>query len=274
MAEQQNWIQERVSNAGGRFRDWLSNIIDHPVQAIGRGVARVAGTVVGGPVGGAAAGRAADAAANWYNRNQFEEGAQQFQSDTGARLNDQIWGQWQPQSSGQAEQPTQGGQSNLAQMLGVVGRPANSYLTGQFSPGQLGQRGPSGPLINMNYGQNPQEYQSEGGGLPGITGPNIHWTQASANAANAGGGPSSVYSGQSGASTSLGAGGRTVGTATMSDIENMLNSGVGRDNRSAMMTQSREVNQDRSQMNAAGFRRMPGETVQQYRDRATQAGII
>lgn len=140
------------------------------------------------------------------------------------------------------------------------GSPANSFLTGNFSPSQLqggGEdvAGVDAPLVDLNYGQNPQEYQMAGGGTPGITGPNIY------------GGSTSIpqFSPTGGAATTLAGAGRgmTVGTMTMSQLENMLSAGIGQNNRAATMTQSRELDEMRSNARRNG-NRPAGMSVRDY----------
>jgi hypothetical protein len=62
-----------------------------------------------------------------------------------------------------------------------------------------------------------------------------------------------------GASTSLGGNGMTVGHATMSDVENMISGGIGRDSRTAMMTQGREMDERRKEAKRNGM------TLKEYR---------
>jgi len=130
--------------------------------------------------------------------------------------------------------------------------------------------GSQGYTDQRNHTNTPNGMQGITSGLgrqgSGQAGPNIYSNRA----------PSSTYQGQTGAASTLaGAGrGQTVGHATMSDVENMLSAGLGRGNPYRTATQRREVNSDRAAMRVAGFERLPGETVVQYRNRATAAGII
>jgi hypothetical protein len=137
---------------------------------------------------------------------------------------------------------------------GNVGwQPANSFGTGNFSSGN----GNLPPLLDLNYGQNPQEYQMEGGGLPGITGPNIYAGSAQ-GANNQSANPN--YSRASGNLQSLGGMGRTVGTATMSQVEDMLASGPRRGENN--LTPGREIGQERAEA------RRQCMTLRQYRNQS------
>jgi len=216
-------------NASAGIQEWR----DHPIQ---EGLQRLlgfgAGAVTANPAVGAAAGAGADKFFNWWNNRQNND----FGPAGG------YPGITSPNQANNANP-----QSNLMQMLGIpnygAGNPgstgANSFLTGNFSPSQMQGSSPSGeasgPLVDLNYGQNPQQYQMEGGGTPGITGPNIYAGSAP---------PPSMYSGQTGAASTLaGAGrGQTVGTMSMGQLGEMLSAGIGQNNRAAMMTPGREVN--------------------------------
>jgi hypothetical protein len=76
-----------------------------------------------------------------------------------------------------------------------------------------------------------------------------------------GGGYHSSSSNYLGATTNLAGNGRgqTVGHATMSDVENMISGGIGRDSRAAMMTQGREMDERRKEAKRNGM------TLKEYR---------
>jgi hypothetical protein len=101
----------------------------------------------------------------------------------------------------------------------------------------------------MDYGQNQPNPQMEGGGLPGITGPNIY----------SGSSPSSNM-GNMGNLGSLGGMGRTAGHATMGQVEAMLGAGRGRGERVLFAPHS--INDERAEARAQGM------TLQQFRNRA------
>lgn len=265
MAEnQQNGAQRFLSwlNPVNRVRDMASGWRDHPVQS---GISAGLGLV---PVAGP--GLSALSRMLFSNRNNRETN-DQLESMIGTQnqnLSDQIWSQWQPQDSRPGS--TTGG------MPGITG----SYQPRQ--PAQTAQNG-QGPLLQMlgiqGYGSSPQ---GPGQGPQGYAGGHNTYTgQAGSNFVGpgqsentAGYGPSSTYSGQSGASSSLGGNGATVGYATMSGIENMLSAGIGNGGPYQSATQRREMSSDRASMRQAGFEKLPGETPQAYRARAQQAGII
>lgn len=301
------------TNIRNNFNTGVQEFRDHPFQ---EGLQRLlgigAGVATASPAVGSAVGRGADRFFNWWNNRGNDDfgpaggypGITSPNQSNNANPQGPLMqmlgipnygagnaGHTGPNSyaTGNFNRP----QGNIGSFLGIPSYAGggsagpNSFATGNFSQSQLGN-GSSGPLVDLNYGQNPQGYQSEGGGTPGITGPNILWNEeaaAAANAANAGAGagnagaqqnssvsssgnhPSSVS--QLGANGSLGA---SAGFATMSDIENMLSAGMH--DRSSRMTQRREMSGDRGAMQQAGFAKLPGETPQAYRARAQQAGII
>lgn len=95
-------------------------------------------------------------------------------------------------------------QSALASLLGLnnyQGNPTISpYLSGGFSQSQSPRLL---PLIDLNYGQNPDIVLNQDGGLPGITGPNIYSVTPSAPTgldAMSGGGARDAFAGTSGSS--------------------------------------------------------------------------
>jgi len=265
-------MAENQQNAAQRFLGWLnpiprfqemgSRIANHPGQAAVELGARAVPFI--GPILG-------NLVRNHNNNRNNRETNNQLESMIGAQnqnLSDQIWSQWQPQDSRPGS--TTGG------MPGITG----SYSPRQ--PTQTAQNG-QGPLLQMlgiqGYGSSPQ---GPGQGPQGYAGGHNTYTgQAGSNFVGpgqsentAGYGPSSTYSGQSGASSSLGGNGATVGTATMSGIENMLSAGIGNGGPYQSATQRREMSSDRASMRQAGFEKLPGETPQAYRARAQQAGII
>lgn len=75
--------------------------------------------------------------------------------------------------------------------------------------------------------------------------------------------PAPIYQGQQGAATSLGGMGRTVGTASMGQVEDMLGAGIGRNDIASHLTQSREMSQMRDQARANGPR-PPGMSVMEW----------
>lgn len=85
-------------------------------------------------------------------------------------------------------------------------------------------------------------------------------------------GPNENTAGYGGGSSQGSRPGKNFAGITMSDIENMLSAGMH--DRSSRMTPRREMSSDRAAMRQAGFEKMAGETPQQYRERAMQAGII
>lgn len=121
-----------------------------------------------------------------------------------------------------------GGQASVA---GTAPRSnANAYLTGNFQQRPANNN----PLVNLNYGQNGQEVQMQGGGLPGITGPNI-------------------YAGRQSGTPSMGSFmGRTPGTASMSQISEMLMSG-GRGRGERPLFSPHEINEERARAKALGL---------------------
>lgn len=136
-----------------------------------------------------------------------------------------------------------------------AGSPANSFLTGNFSPSQMNS-GSNNPLVNLNYGQNAQQHQMRGGGLPGITGPNIY-----------GGAPSvPQFSSTGGAATTLAGNGRgsTVRNISMSQLESMLSAGIGSGGISAHATPGREMSEMRDARRAEGGGRPAGMSVKDY----------
>ena len=66
--------------------------------------------------------------------------------------------------------------------------------------------------------------------------------------------PTPIYQGQQGAATSLDNMGRTVGTASMGQVEDMLGAGIGRSDIASRLTQNREMSQNRDQARASGKR--------------------
>jgi len=254
MAEGENWLQRL--NPITAIRDRFSGFRDHPIQSSLSALLGLGASAVGGPLAGAAVNRGLGAFFGNRNEAQFNEGAQQLQSDTGARLNDQIWGQWQPQDSRpgsttggmagitspysprQPAQTAQNGQGALLQMLGIQGYGSSPQGPSQPTPGYAG-------------GHN--QYTGQAGSNFVGPGPNEN---------TAGYGPSGSSSvGNLGANGSLGS---SAGSATMSDIENMLSAGLGRGNPYRGATQRREVNSTRAELQAQGIQRLPGQSVQDY----------
>lgn len=260
MAEQQqggllNFFRNPFSSIRNSVSNRISDIRDNPGQAIGRGIGSVAGGALLGPMGAAGGSALASMIMNLIGGRQgdpselnqsLNHGIGQFNN----RLQGDIWSQWQPgfTTGGQPgitspySPPQQQGTQNNSPLLGMLGIPGYGQSQGQQAPAQ-------------GYANGDNEYTGQAGSNFVGPGPNQN-TSAFA--------PTSTYQGQSGASTSLASGGRTVGHATMSDIENMLNAGIGRDNRTAMMTQRREVSQMRDQMRNSGQKKQPGQTVWEF----------
>lgn len=266
MAEQ-NAAQRFLSfiNPVSRVREMASGWRDHPGQSAvstGLGLVPVAGPALSG------------LARMFFNNRNNRETNQDMVDQINAQnetLSNQIFPPNSPSSMGgmgsrpgsttggmggitspynpsQPAQTAQNGQGPLLQMLGIQG-----YGSGPQSPSQ----GPTG------YANGDNSYTGQAGSQ--FVGP-------SPTQNTAGYGPSSPYTGQFGASTSLGGNGATVGSATMSQIENMLSAGMH--DRSQRMTTRREMSSDKAVMNQQGFQKLPGESVQAYRARAQQAGII
>ena len=209
----------RIRNIGQNFRD-------HPYQT---GISTLLGLV--NPALGAVS------RIGFYQYNQ-------------SQAPDALPGITSPNTYGQPSQ-------NIGNLLGIPNYAgsssgANQYLTGNFGQ-QPSNQSPGFQPINMDYGQNPQEYVNADGGLPGITGPNIY-----------SGSPSGSLSGYSGstASGAQGTFGSGVRQTSMAQIENAIKVGQGQGLNNRVLLPRHEINDELAEAKKLGM------TLQQFRNRA------
>ena len=231
MAE--NWLQRlnpitRIRNIGQNFRE-------HPGQATISTLLGLVGGALAGPAGAQAANRGSQWLFRQYNQSQAP---------------DALPGITSPNTYGQPSQ-------NIGNLLGIPNYAgsssgANQYLTGNFGQ-QPSNQSPGFQPINMDYGQNPQEYVNADGGLPGITGPNIY-----------SGSPSGSLSGYSGstASGAQGTFGSGVRQTSMAQIENAIKVGQGQGLNNRVLLPRHEINDELAEAKKLGM------TLQQFRNRA------
>ena len=238
-------IWNRISHPVDTIRSRASDIGAHPFQNAASAGGGLLATLFGGPIAGQAVSGGLRNLFGRHNDNRFNEGAAQLLSDTNNNVSNQIWGQWQPgagQSRGssgpsggmsgitspyQPQSPQ--GQSALAQLLGLPDYANGNNGNLPPSQGQQDQASPVGAAQPM---------------------PSVSATSQSPQPIN-------------GAATSLGGMGRTVGTASMGQVEDMLGAGIGRSDIASRLTQGREVSQQRDQARANGPR-PAGMTVMQW----------
>lgn len=209
----------RIRNIGQNFRD-------HPYQT---GISTLLGLV------NPALGAVSRIGFDQYNQSQAP---------------DALPGITSPNTYGQPSQ-------NIGNLLGIPNYAgsssgANQYLTGNFGQ-QPSNQSPGFQPINMDYGQNPQEYVNADGGLPGITGPNIY-----------SGSPSGSLSGYSGstASGAQGTFGSGVRQTSMAQIENAIKVGQGQGLNNRVLLPRHEINDELAEAKKLGM------TLQQFRNRA------
>lgn len=209
----------RTRNIGQNFRD-------HPYQT---GISTLLGLV------NPALGAVSRIVFDQYNQSQAP---------------DALPGITSPNTYGQPSQ-------NIGNLLGIPNYAgsssgANQYLTGNFGQ-QPSNQSPGFQPINMDYGQNPQEYVNADGGLPGITGPNIY-----------SGSPSGSLSGYSGstASGAQGTFGSGVRQTSMAQIENAIKVGQGQGLNNRVLLPRHEINDELAEAKKLGM------TLQQFRNRA------
>lgn len=222
MAE--NWLQRL--NPINRLRNIGQNFRDHPYQT---GISTLLGLV------NPALGAVSRIGFDQYNQSQAP---------------DALPGITSPNTYGQPSQ-------NIGNLLGIPNYAgsssgANQYLTGNFGQ-QPSNQSPGFQPINMDYGQNPQEYVNADGGLPGITGPNIY-----------SGSPSGSLSGYSGstASGAQGTFGSGVRQTSMAQIENAIKVGQGQGLNNRVLLPRHEINDELAEAKKLGM------TLQQFRNRA------
>lgn len=222
MAE--NWLSRISNRVGQSVSNFGNRFADHPIQS---GLSTLLGSL--NPLLGAAARFGFDR----YNQSQAP---------------DALPGITSPNTfDGSTNSPGMSGALGIPNYaMGDPGwQPVNSFGTGNFD-------GSLPPLLDLNYGQNPQEYINADGGLPGITGPNVYSGSNSR-------GPS--HSSASGNLQSLGGMGRTVGHATMGQVEQMLSGGMrGRGER--QLFSPHELNDERAEAKKLGL------TLNQYRSQS------
>lgn len=244
MAE--NWAQRIGSGISGRVRDVGSNISNsarHPGQTATRLAGRLLGGLLG-PLGSAVGGRLADSAVNRYATGRLGDQGVESTRNFNATLSNQIFSNIPGLN---ANPISYGGMSGITS-------PQHSSYPGNQPPQQS-------PLASM-LGLNNYNGNSTGNGLPGITsptpdgqGPSPQQPVGAAAPQGAAQSPQSLSSPSSnrpitGAATSLGNLGMSVGSATMSQVEDMLASGRGRGERN--LTQRHEINDQRAQARANG----------------------
>jgi len=216
----------RNLNPVTRIRNIGPNVRDHPYQT---GISTLLGLV------NPALGAVSRIGFDQYNQSQAP---------------DALPGITSPNTYGQPSQ-------NIGNLLGIPNYAgsssgANQYLTGNFGQ-QPSNQSPGFQPINMDYGQNPQEYVNADGGLPGITGPNIY-----------SGSPSGSLSGYSGstASGAQGTFGSGVRQTSMAQIENAIKVGQGQGLNNRVLLPRHEINDELAEAKKLGM------TLQQFRNRA------
>ena len=141
-----NWLTRIGNRVGQSVRDFGTRWAEHPIQS---GISTMAGVI--NPLLGAAAR---------YGFDQYNQ----------AHAPDGLPGIISPKTFDGS--PSYGMYGTLGIPNYAYGNaPISPYLSGDFSQSQSPRLL---PLIDMDYGQNPDIVLNQDGGLPGITGPNIY----------------------------------------------------------------------------------------------------
>lgn len=244
MADDRNIVQRGLSalNPIPRFQNFGNRVVNHPVQT---GLETAANAI---PFVGPILSRLLRSHNDRSNNRETNTAMIDQITSQNEELSNQIF-----PPNGQGQSPGMGGMAGQGPSMGSAG-PAGG-MAGITSPWE-GQQSQQSPLLQM-LGIN-TDYSGGGNAGPvttagGSTGANLLNMIHNTNSRPI-----------TGAATSLGSNGATVGTATMSDVESMLSAGIGRSGAGANLTPGREMSEMRDAQRNAGNKRAPGQSVRDF----------